>query len=90
MAITLWNPPAERPAYAIYDWDGNLVEEGTLLTEQEVYCDLCNADVIIRPVPVIGSYALCPECLDKVEPNWKEQIHPLVRWVWAKQIEASE
>ena len=28
----------------------------------EVLCDFCNTEIYIRPVPVWGSYALCPKC----------------------------
>ena len=87
--ITLWYPE-ERPSYAIYDWDGNLLEEGEPLSATEVYCDLCNAEVPLRPAPMIGSYVLCLDCLNKVEPEWRRQVTPLLMLIWYTQLEASE
>lgn len=84
--IVLWNPPARRSAYRLMDWDGNVLEEGPMLTADEVYCDLCNADVVVRPVPVIGGYALCINCLEKVEPGWRKQITPLLEMIWRDQM----
>lgn len=86
--ITLWYPE-ERPSYAIYDWDGNVLEEGPMLTADEVYCDLCNAEVPLNPAPMIGSYVLCLDCLEKIEPSWRKQISPLLEMIWRDQM-ASE
>ena len=58
--ITAWWP-AFRPAWTLVTGDGE-VEVGDLLGPEEVICDLCNADVSIRPVPMVGSYALCTAC----------------------------
>ena len=88
--IVLWNPPEVRPVFRILDWDGNLVEEGPVLTEREVYCDLCNAEVPLRPAPMIGSYVLCLECLNKVEPEWQRQVTPLLKLIWYTQLEEQE
>ena len=41
------------------------VEVGDLLGPEEVICDLCNGDVSIRPVPMVGSYALCTACFTR-------------------------
>lgn len=82
--ITLWYPQ-ERPAYVFLDEDGQ-VEEGPLLSSDEVYCDICNADVIVRPVPMIGSYALCLRCLSEVEPNWQRQVSKTIQRMWHEQI----
>ena len=57
-----WWYPQERPSFVITDWDGNVVEEGPTLGPDEVYCDICNARVFVRPVPALGSYAVCPDC----------------------------
>jgi len=82
--ITLWNPPPVRPAYIITDEDGNIEEEGAPLSE--VYCDLCNAEIVIRPVPVVGTYALCLDCLAKVEPSWQKQVSKAIQIRWHEQI----
>jgi hypothetical protein len=80
--IVLWNPPAHRPAYRLMDWDGNVLEEGPMLTADEVYCDLCNADVLVRPVPVIDGHVVCLRCLQEIDPKWPEQIPLEVLLVW--------
>lgn len=71
--IVLWNPPAHRPAYRL----------------MEVYCDLCNKHVPLNPAPMVGSYVLCLDCLEKVEPGWRKQITPLLETIWRDQM-ASE
>ena len=58
--VTAWWP-AFRPAWTLVTGDGE-VEIGDLLGPDEVICDLCNAEVTIRPVPMLGSYALCTAC----------------------------
>ena len=58
--VTAWWP-AFRPAWTLVTGDGQ-VEIGDLLGPDEVICDLCNAEVTIRPVPMVGSYALCTTC----------------------------
>lgn len=87
--IVLWNPPEVRPAFWFLDEDGS-VEIGPLLTADEVYCDLCNAEVPLRPAPMIGSYVLCLECLNKVEPEWQRQVTPLLMLIWHTQLEEQE
>jgi hypothetical protein len=86
--ITLWYPE-ERPSYRLYDWDGNLLDEGAPLSADEVYCDLCNAPLSLNPAPMVGGYVLCLDCLEKVEPRWREQITPLLETMWRTQM-ASE
>jgi len=81
--ITLWNPPPVRASYIFVDEDGE-VEYGPPLAE--VYCDLCNAEIVIRPVPVVGTYALCLDCLNKVEPGWRRQIPRAIQIRWNEQI----
>lgn len=56
-----WWTPRERPAYILWTEDGG-VENGPLLGADEVICDVCNADVCVTPVPVVGGNALCPDC----------------------------
>ena len=29
-------------------------------------CDVCNADVCVTPVPVVGGNALCPDCFQEM------------------------
>jgi len=85
--ITLWNPPEERPSYKIYDWDGNLLEVGDTLSADEVICDLCNADVVVRPVPVVWeNYAVCLECLDRIMPQWRAVVGEAVVERWHEQM----
>jgi len=84
--ITLWYPE-ERPAYTLYTPDG--VEVGPTLSAEEVYCDMCNAHVPLNPAPMIGSYVLCLDCLEKVEPGWRKQVTPLLAMIWREQM-ASE
>lgn len=86
--ITLWKPPAERTAWTLYDLDGNVLEQGPMISE--VYCDLCNAEVVLRPVPVVDGYALCDHCLPKVVPNWHKQVSPAVLVAWYGQMNEGE
>lgn len=82
--ITLWYPQ-QRPAYVFVDEDGE-VEVGPTLSPDDVFCDVCNAEIVIRPVPVVGSYALCLDCLNKVEPGWRRQIPRAIQIRWNEQI----
>ena len=61
--VTAWWPTF-RPAWTLVTGDGE-VEVGDLLGPDEVICDLCNAEVAIRPVPMVGSYALCTACFTR-------------------------
>lgn len=83
--ITLWYPQ-ERPAYVFFDEAGNVEEEGAPLSADEVYCDICNAEIVVRPVPVVGDYVLCLDCLNKVEPGWRRQIPRAIQIRWNEQI----
>lgn len=88
--LQLWDPPELRPSYVIawYGDDGvEDVEEGDLLTQDEVFCDLCNEYVPIRPVPVLfGTYALCVECLSRYVPDWEDRVDKAVLASWEKQL----
>ncbi len=90
MALELWIPPETRPSYVFVSEDGEVEESGPELTDAEVYCDLCNADIPLRPVPVVSGYALCPDCLPKVEPEWEKQVSPLLKLLWQVQIEMAK
>jgi len=85
--ITLWDPPEERPAFRLLDLDGHILEEGPVLTADEVYCDLCNAEVVVRPVPVVYGHAACLRCLSRLEPKWVEKIPFEVLAVWKFQLD---
>ncbi len=61
-----WSPPPVRSAGAVYDKAGNLVKDLGVLTADEVYCDVCNAPILVRPVPSTGDYALCPPCFGRL------------------------
>ncbi len=88
-ALILWMP-TERPAFIITDWDGNVLEVGGTLSADEVICDLCNALITIRPVPVVWeNYAVCLECLDRVMPQWRDVVGEAVVEGWHEQM-ASE
>ena len=87
--IELWYPEA-RPSYIAYTANGELSEIGPTLGADEAYCDLCNADIPIRPVPMIGSYALCLECLAKVVPSWKEMVPAHIQYDWQDQETQNE
>jgi formylmethanofuran dehydrogenase subunit E len=81
--IKLWNP--EKREFAVYDGNGNKIYSVTL-SENEVYCDLCNAQIFTKPVPMIGSYALCFDCLDSINENWREEIDEEILEDWEKQL----
>jgi hypothetical protein len=53
--------PASRPSWTILTADGGL-EVGGLLGPDAVICDVCNALVVQRPVPVVNGYAQCADC----------------------------
>jgi hypothetical protein len=40
-------------------------EIGPTLGPDEVVCDLCNATIVTRPVPVVNTDALCPKCFER-------------------------
>ena len=84
--IVLWNPPERRISFVIH-WDDGDVTIGPPLSADEVYCDLCNADVVVRPVPVIDGHALCLRCLHRVEPEWPKQVPFEVLILWKHQLD---
>jgi len=56
-----WTPPPLRRSFVIM-WEGGIIE-GPLVTDAEVYCDICGDPIGFRPVPLLlGSYALCAPC----------------------------
>lgn len=86
MNVDLYYPPESRYAYILVDENGDM-EVGPMLTDQEVYCDLCNVEVPLRPAPLIGSYVLCLECLGQIVPDWSSQVDPAIIDIWRKQGE---
>jgi hypothetical protein len=67
--------PAFRPAWTLITDDGE-VEVGDLLGPDEVICDLCNAEVTARPVPMVGSYALCAACFARQDVPFPGSVYP--------------
>lgn len=68
--VTAWWP-SFRPAWRIVAADGS-GDEGDPLGPGEVICDVCNGEVVVRPVPVVNGYARCATCfasLDLVIPG---------------------
>ncbi|GIV65542.1 MAG: hypothetical protein KatS3mg046_802 [Bellilinea sp.] len=78
--------PHPRPAYVLYDEAGFIEEIGPMLSADEVYCDLCNAQTPLDPAPMVNGYVLCLDCLERVEPNWRRQITPLLEIIWRDQM----
>jgi hypothetical protein len=72
--ITAWWP-AFRPAWTLVTDDGE-VEVGDMLGPDEVICGLCNAEVTIRPVPMVGSYALCTACFARQGMPFPSTVGP--------------
>jgi hypothetical protein len=62
---TWWTPPVNRPAYILHTKDGE-TEEGMSIPDNLVICDICNATISLRPVPLLYiSYATCPVCFQR-------------------------
>jgi hypothetical protein len=62
---TWWTPPVNRPAYILHT-DGGKIEEGISIPDDFVICDICNATISLRPVPLLyTSYATCPVCFQR-------------------------
>lgn len=86
--IGLWMP---RPrTVGVYDLTGKVIYEYQL-DENTVVCDLCNANITIRPVPTIveGHYAVCLECLKREVPDWWQKVKPWVINTWFEQLSQS-
>lgn len=71
--VTAWWP-GFRLAWAMATADG--VEVGDILGPGEVVCDLCNDEVAIRPVPVVGTWAYCSECFARLDLPFPGRIEP--------------
>jgi hypothetical protein len=67
--------PAFRPAWTIAASDGT-VEVGETLGPDQVICDLCNADITTRPVPVVNGWALCGDCFPTFNLPFPGRIRP--------------
>lgn len=65
--VKLWWPDF-RPAWRIIGGGEDAI--GPTLGPEEAICDLCNARIQMRPVPVVEGHALCREC-------WEDMGLPL-------------
>ena len=72
--VTAWWP-GFRPAWVMTTADGK-TEVGDTLGPGEVICDLCNADISTRPVPVVGTWALCLRCFTRLNLPFPGRIEP--------------
>jgi hypothetical protein len=70
--------PTERPLVIISDLDGSNAQCLGRLGPSQVICDLCNAEVRVRPVPVVGNDALCRACFQRTGLPWPGGIAPYV------------
>ncbi|MGC9335884.1 MAG: hypothetical protein ACP5JJ_17195 [Anaerolineae bacterium] len=57
---------------------GDEVTVGPTLGPDEVICDLCNAQVQVRPVPVVNGYALCQACFGSRGLPFPGRVEPYV------------
>jgi hypothetical protein len=53
-------------------------EIGPTLGPDEVVCDFCNATIVSRPVPVVNTNALCPECFERTGLPFPGSVSPYV------------
>jgi hypothetical protein len=51
-------------------------EIGPTLGPHEVICDFCNATIVTRPVPVVDTNALCPECFERTGLRFPGRVSP--------------
>ena len=72
--LTAWWP-VFRLAWTLITSDGE-VEVGGVLGPDEVVCDLCNAEVTIRPVPVLNGYAHCAACFASLDVSFPGRVRP--------------
>jgi hypothetical protein len=86
--VTAWWP-AFRPAWAIAASDGTL-EVGETLGPDEVICDLCNADITTRPVPVVGGYAYCAACFAGLGIPFPGRVQPYPVASYEEDAEAGD
>lgn len=68
--------PSFRTAWRIRQ--GDEVAVGPTLGPDEVICDLCNAVVRLRPVPVVNNWALCESCFSDMELPFPGEVEPYV------------
>jgi hypothetical protein len=72
--VKVWWPEF-RPAWVLVAPDGE-IEVGDTLGPDEVICDVCNAEVMIRPVPVVNGYARCRRCFGDLDLPFPGHIKP--------------
>lgn len=70
--------PRPRASFHMLDESGAIELSGDLLDTDEVVCDLCNAEVLIRPVPVVATDALCAECFASLSLPFPSLIRPYI------------
>ncbi|MEA3376723.1 MAG: hypothetical protein U9R72_11080 [Chloroflexota bacterium] len=68
--------PSFRIAWRITMGDQGTV--GPTLGPDEVICDLCNAKVQLRPVPVVNGYALCQACFRSRGLPFPGRVEPYI------------
>jgi hypothetical protein len=67
--------PGSRLAWAL-TVPGGETEVGSTLGPDEVICDTCNAEVTVRPVPVVNGYARCARCFGHLGLPFPGRIEP--------------
>ncbi len=72
--VTAWWPEF-RPAWVIVTPDGG-TEIGDTLGPGGVICDVCNAEVVIRPAPVVNGYARCARCFSDLGLPFPGHVEP--------------
>jgi hypothetical protein len=77
--VRAWWPTA-RPSWILI---GGLADDGDRevgppLGPDEAICDLCNATITTRPVPVVSDYALCQACFQETGLPFPGTVEPYV------------
>jgi hypothetical protein len=67
--------PGFRPGWSILTVNGDLAK-GDLLGPDQVICDVCNTQIVIRPVPVVDGYARCADCFARLVIPLSESVRP--------------
>lgn len=61
-----WWPRQRFAGRSIRIWSPGAPTVYIPIADDDIVCDLCDADIDLDPVPVIGSYALCADCCVRV------------------------
>jgi len=67
--------PEFRLAWMFVKPDGE-TEYGDTLGPDQVICDVCNAEVTIRPVPTVSGYAHCGQCFGDLGLPFPGRVRP--------------